>query len=156
MANTSDAVEGFFRVVDSFLESQRTRLLEVFRECDKNRDGKLEAAEVRRLLAKVMGGNQNAHRHTIEAQAALLTALLDVDGDSAVSYAELSSAFRGCEAALRWHGTAQARGAVRARAHGSSTRVYGATTVHLAAGSQHFAPLTPWERATHNTLCSPC
>ncbi|XRB19416.1 hypothetical protein RI054_21g92620 [Pseudoscourfieldia marina] len=114
VANTSDAVEGFFRVVDSFLESQRTRLLEVFRECDKNRDGKLEAAEVRRLLAKVMGGNQNAHRHTIEAQAALLTALLDVDGDSAVSYAELSSAFRGCEAALRWHGTAQARGAVRA------------------------------------------
>lgn len=76
-----------FERLQAALSSHRIRLVEVFREADKDCDGALDSAQLYRLVRKLVPD-------VSPAQLRYLQLMLDADGDSKVSYKELATALK--------------------------------------------------------------
>lgn len=76
-----------FERLQAALTSQRIRLVEVFREADKDCDGALDTAQLYRLVRKLVPD-------VSPPQLRYLQVMLDADGDSKISYKELATALK--------------------------------------------------------------
>ncbi|GLC39247.1 hypothetical protein PLESTB_001651900 [Pleodorina starrii] len=83
-----------FEALDAALKEYRVRLRDVFDRYDTNRNGLLEGRELGRLVRDLVP-------QAGEADVRYLLAMLDYDGDSAVSFQELVEAVRECWAAVK-------------------------------------------------------
>ncbi|KAG2493237.1 hypothetical protein HYH03_008653 [Edaphochlamys debaryana] len=91
-----NAAERLFNALDAALKEQKVRLRDVFDRYDANRNGRLDARELVRLVRDLLPD-------ATDADLRYLLAMLDYDGDSAVSYEELTAAIKECWAAGRVH-----------------------------------------------------
>eukprot|EP00854_Cymbomonas_tetramitiformis_P005699 gene5699-6887_t len=83
-----------FVQLGEYLERKHTRLLELFRECDKDRDGYLDEHELQKLVSHVLPSCTVSTQ-----QLRFFQLMLDLDGDGRVTYREFASAVRECRAA---------------------------------------------------------
>eukprot|EP00899_Mesostigma_viride_P004901 jgi/Mesvir1/14411/Mv09797-RA.1 len=73
-----------------FLETRETRLVELFRQADKDGSGKLNAVELAQMVKEIQPG-------CTEKQLRHFKVMVDTDGDGQVSYKELTQALQQCK-----------------------------------------------------------
>ena len=78
-----------FQLLDDYLAVHRTRLIEVFREFDKDRNGKLERHEVTSLACRILP-------QVTDLQLKYFKVMMLSYGHGKVTYKELAHAFREC------------------------------------------------------------
>ena len=95
------ATATLFEHLKWYLESQRTRALELFREFDKQRKGWLSHSQIGGLAERLMPS-------VSAAQVRFFTVMVDANGDGQVTYKELVRAVKECDAISRTlHGGTQ-------------------------------------------------
>jgi Ca2+-binding EF-hand superfamily protein len=76
------SAEEIFAKMEQYRRTHKYRVLELFREIDKNRDGDLRIQEVMRFVKRIVPD-------VTDVQAARFRMVLDVNGDGKVTYKEV-------------------------------------------------------------------